>query len=249
MFGDGFLSFHDAAILQGCEQAVHGVWLSRFLSSDRVHLRFLFTVFLPILKVPGFQRLGLVYEVIQRDLRHLPASTVSLNVKQEEAMTIATTLKSYLDDHHVKYDMVHHTHSATSLESAHSAQVPSHQLAKAVVLEDEKGYIVSVLPSTNRLDMEWVNETLGRDLEMAHEYELTGLFQDCEPGAVPALGEPYGLDVVWDDQLKGASEIYIEAGDHENLIHMNGDSFRKLMKEMPHSIISAEKDYSRWIHD
>jgi len=164
-------------------------------------------------------------------------------------MTIATTLKSYLEDHHVEYDMVNHMHSDTSLESAHSAHVPSHQLAKAVVLEDENGYIVSVLPSTNRLDMEWVNETLGRDLVMAREDELPGLFQDCEFGAVPALGDAYGLDVIWDDQLKAASEIYIEAGDHENLIHMEGDSFRKLMKEMPHSIISAEKDYSRWIHD
>ena len=180
-----------------------------FLQSEYGRSRFFSAGLKPILRVPGFHRLGLVYEVIQRDLRHLPASTVSLNVKQEEAMTIATTLKSYLDDHHVKYDMVHHMHSATSLESAHSAHVPSHQLAKAVVLEDEKGYIVSVLPSTNRLDMEWVNETLGRDLEMAHEDELTGLFQDCKPGAVPALGDAYGLDVVWDAKLKSASEIYI----------------------------------------
>jgi len=164
-------------------------------------------------------------------------------------MAIATTLKSYLEKHHVKYDMVKHIHSKTALESAHSAHVPSHQVAKAVVLEDEDGYIVSVLPSTNRLDMDWVNETLGRKLEMACEDELPSLFQDCALGAVPALGNAYGLDVIWDDQLRTASEIYIEAGDHENLIHMHGDSFRKLIEDMPHSIISAEKDYSRWIND
>ena len=72
-------------------------------------------------------------------------------------MAIATTLKSYLEDHHVPYDMVKHAHSATALEAAHSAHIPGHQLAKAVVLEDANGYVVSVLPSTNRLDMEWVN--------------------------------------------------------------------------------------------
>ena len=164
-------------------------------------------------------------------------------------MAIATTLKSYLEEHHVEYDMVKHLHSDTSQESAHLAHVPGHQVAKAVVLEDDKGYIVSVLPSTNRLDMDWVNETLGRDLEMAQEDELPNLFQDCEFGAVPALSNAYGLDVIWDDQLKSASEIYIEAGDHENLIHMHGDSFRKLMQKMPHSIISAEREYSRWIND
>jgi Ala-tRNA(Pro) deacylase len=49
-------------------------------------------------------------------------------------MAIATTLKSFLEDHHVEYDMVKHEHSSTALESAHAAHVPSHQVAKAVVL-------------------------------------------------------------------------------------------------------------------
>jgi Ala-tRNA(Pro) deacylase len=162
-------------------------------------------------------------------------------------MAIATTLKSYLEDHHVHYDMVKHPHSSSALESAHSANLPSHQVAKAVVLEDSKGYIVSVVPSTNRLDMEWVNESLGRNLKMAAEDELPDLFKDCEVGAVPALSNAYGLDVIWDEQLTNASEIYIEAGDHENLIHMHGDEFCKLMKDLPHSIISTGRDYSRWI--
>lgn len=164
-------------------------------------------------------------------------------------MAIATTLKSYLEDHHVKYDMVKHDHSTTALESAHSAHVPSHQVVKAVVLEDATGYIVSVLPSTNRLDLEWVNESLGRQLKMTHEDELPSLFQDCEFGAVPALSNAYGLDVIWDEQLTNASEIYIEAGDHENLIHMHGKDFCKLMEDLPHSIISTGRDYSRWIHN
>lgn len=164
-------------------------------------------------------------------------------------MAIATTLKSYLDDHHVNYDVVKHTRSHTSLESAHSAHVPSHQVAKAVVLEDEKGYVVSVVPSTNRLDLEWVSETLGRDLEMADEDELPHLFQDCDLGAVPALSNAYGLDVIWDEQLTNAAEIYIEAGDHENLVHMHGDEFCKLMQDLPHAIISAGRDYTRWISE
>ena len=164
-------------------------------------------------------------------------------------MAIATTLKSFLEDHHVEYDMVQHLHSATTLESAHSAHVPGHQVAKAVVLEDSEGYIDSVLPSINRLDLEWVNESLGRQLHLADESELKNLFQDCDFGAVPALSNAYGLDVIWDEQLTNASEIYIEAGDHENLIHMHGDEFCKLMEELPHSIISAGKDYSRWIND
>ena len=164
-------------------------------------------------------------------------------------MAIATTLKSFLEDHHVEYDMVKHPHSSTALESAHLAHVPSHQLAKAVVLEDDNGYIVSVLPSTNRLELEWVSETLGRNLEMATEDELPNLFQDCALGAVPALSNAYGLDVIWDEQLTNASEIYMEAGDHENLVHIHGDDFCELMKDLPHAIISAGTDYKRWVSE
>lgn len=162
-------------------------------------------------------------------------------------MAIAATLKCYLEDHHVDYDVVKHQHSATALESAHSAHIPAHQLAKAVVLEDASGYVVSVLPSTNRLDMEWVNESLGRNLKLAAENELPDLFRDCDKGAVPALSNAYGLDVIWDEQLTNASEIYIEAGDHENLIHLHGDVFCKLMESLPHNIISTGRDYSRWV--
>jgi Ala-tRNA(Pro) deacylase len=164
-------------------------------------------------------------------------------------MAIATTLKSYLKKHHIHYDLVEHAHSHTSLESAHAAHVPSHQLAKAVVLEDADGYVVSVMPSNNRVDLEWVNESLSRNLEMAEEKELLNLFQDCEPGAIPALSNAYGLDVIWDEQLTNASEIYIEAGDHEHLIHMHGDEFCKLMENLPHNIISVGKDFTRWISD
>jgi Ala-tRNA(Pro) deacylase len=179
----------------------------------------------------------------------MPASHGFAQICLEEAMAIAITLKCYLEKHHVEYDMVKHIHSETATESAHSANVPGHQVAKAVVLEDADGYVVSVLPSTNRLDLDWVNETLGRELELAHENELSALFQDCATGAVPALSNAYGLDVIWDDQLRNVSDIYIEAGDHHNLVHMRGESFRKLLEKLPHSVISAEKDFSRWMDD
>ena len=164
-------------------------------------------------------------------------------------MAIARKLRSYLDERGVDYDTVAHSHTETAVDSARSAHVPPHQMAKAVVLEDETGYIVSVLPSNNRLNLGWVSEELNRELKLAEEDDLTSLFTDCETGAVPALSEAYGLRVIWDDQLKHASDIYIEAGDHENLIHLRGSDFQKLMNTLPHSIISTGKEYSRWVYE
>ena len=163
-------------------------------------------------------------------------------------MAIAITLKSYLEGHNIHYDTVEHSHTASAIDSAKSAHVPAHQLAKAVVLEDDNGYIVSVLPSSNRLNLDWVNEELQRDLKLATEPVLKRLFEDCDTGAVPALSNAYGLKVIWDDQLKHASDIYIEAGDHEHLIHLKGEDFLQLMAKLPHSVISTAKEYSRWVY-
>jgi Ala-tRNA(Pro) deacylase len=164
-------------------------------------------------------------------------------------MAIAMTLKAYLDGHKVHYDTVEHPHTSSAMDSAKTAHVPAHQLAKAVVLEDDAGYIVSVLPSNNRLNLGWVNEELQRELKLATEPELKKLFTDCATGAVPALSTAYGLKVIWDDQLKYASDIYIEAGDHEHLIHLKGEDFKALMDKLPHSVISAGKEYSRWVYE
>jgi len=162
-------------------------------------------------------------------------------------MAIARTLKSYLEERGVEYETLEHKHTDAALDSAKSAHVPPYQMAKAVVLEDEDGYIVSVLPSNNRLHLGWVCEELGRDLKLASESELSALFDDCKTGAIPALSEAYGLKVIWDDQLKHASDVYIEAGDHEHLIHLKGEDFKKMMESLPHSVISAGREWSRWV--
>ncbi len=61
------------------------------------------------------------------------------------------------------------------------------------------------------------------------------LFGDCEPGAVPALGDAYGIQVIWDDDLKYTSDIYIEAGDHEHLIRIEPESLQEI-DEVPASL-------------
>ena len=162
-------------------------------------------------------------------------------------MAISKTLKNYLDRNNIQYTLVAHTHTESASDSARSAHIPLHQMAKAVVLEDEQGYIVGVLPSNHRIELDWVNEELGRKLGLASEGELSTLFSDCDIGAVPALSDAYGLQLIWDEKLRHASDVYIEAGDHEHLVHIRGEDFNTLMASQPNCIISARPDYSRWV--
>ena len=161
-------------------------------------------------------------------------------------MAIAQTLMTYLKDREVSYSLVEHAHTVTAIESAHEAHLPAHQVAKAVVLRDDSGYVVSVLPANHTLEIAWVNDELTRELEPATEEEFKKLFSDCEPGAVPAFGEAYGIQVIWDNELQYTADVYIEAGDHEHLIWLDRKAFRKLMSSLPHSIISKESEVGCW---
>ncbi len=161
-------------------------------------------------------------------------------------MAIAPTLMNYLKTAGISYDLIEHAHSATARGSARTADLPAHQVAKAVVLRDDAGYVLSVLPSNHTLEIDWVNEELNRSLVKATEAEFAELFVDCEPGAVPAFGEAYGIQVIWDDDLQYTADVYIEAGDHEHLIWLDRRDFKKLMSSLPHTIISKDSAIGNW---
>ena len=150
-------------------------------------------------------------------------------------MGIAIALARYLDERGVKYDVVEHSHTATALESARTSHVSLDRLAKAVVLKGDDGFLVAVLPASGHIQFGQLCKQLGVELDMASEEQIESLFYDCEPGAVPALGDAYGLKVIVDDSLASEPEIYLEGGDHASLVHVSGSAFRELMAGARHA--------------
>lgn len=143
-------------------------------------------------------------------------------------MAMPMTVENYLNDHQVRYEVCPHPHTATTMHSAAAADVPAHQLAKAVLLQDGAGYLMAILPGDYHVRFSWLREVLGRNVGLATERELGDLFADCEVGAVPPLGDAYGIETIMDDSLVDSSEIYFEAGDHEDLIRMRSRDFLDL---------------------
>jgi Ala-tRNA(Pro) deacylase len=153
-------------------------------------------------------------------------------------MTIATSVHDFLAREGVSYDTLMHKPTSDSAHSAQAAHVPGDQLAKCVMLEDDSGYVMAVIPASRRVDLGAVHRELNRDLCLARERELPELFKDCEPGAIPPLGQAYGIDMVVDRSLADTSDVYFEAGDHMSLIHVSGPDFQKLIGDSPQRSIS-----------
>lgn len=152
-------------------------------------------------------------------------------------MAISPTLQKYLTNHVIAYELLPHSHTTNSLNTANSAHIPGANMAKSVIFEDEDGYLMAVVPATEHVKIRELNQALKRNMGLATEMELHYLFKDCEVGAIPPIGPAYGMETVVDESLMLCNDVYFEAGDHEGLVHVEGTSFRKLLRASLHANI------------
>ena len=121
--------------------------------------------------------------------------------------------------HRVRYEAVLHRPAPTASRRAHSVHVPGDQVAKSVLVRADDRFVLAVLPSTHRIDLDRLAAVLEVErVRLATEDELTRVFTDCERGAVPPFGRLYGLATVVDTSLAAWAEIVVEANlRHEDL--------------------------------
>jgi len=155
-------------------------------------------------------------------------------------MTIPNRLYDFLKQRGSNYTLLGHPHSESSMQTAESAKVPGDALAKGVVLKDQEGPLLVVVPSDYHVELDTLNALLDRNLTLAGEDELGEIFPDCEVGAVPAIGAAYSLPTLWDPEssLGRQDYIYFEAGDHATLVRVDGAHFRELLTDAGQAHIS-----------
>ena len=142
-------------------------------------------------------------------------------------MTIAPTLQRYLDQN-VTYDVIQHDTTVSSARTAEASHISGDCLAKGIVLRRDGGYMLAILPASHHILLQDLRLQLDDKVDLASEEEIARLYSDCAHGAVPPVGACYGLDVIVDDSIQSQPDIYMEAGDHATLIHLNRDEFARL---------------------
>ena len=145
-------------------------------------------------------------------------------------MGVADSVRKYLEAKEVSFSLLKHEYSEGSLNTANAAHIDNASLAKAVLVRDEDFHnTLCILPSNKKILRHTLNQIFDRHMSLVEEDELNEIFKDCAPGAIPALGEAYSLDVIWDEELMGLSKVFFEAGDHYHLICLEQNQFLKLM--------------------
>jgi Ala-tRNA(Pro) deacylase len=149
-------------------------------------------------------------------------------------MTISATVKNFLEQKQIHYQLIDHPKTYTSPEAAAAAHIADDHVAKGVLLNDDQGFLLAVIPADHWLDLDRMRAELDRELHLATEEDVETVFMDCDPGAVPPFGEAYGLESIMDEALTSLAKVYVEAGDHEQLVVLTNEQFLNLMKGVRH---------------
>lgn len=161
--------------------------------------------------------------------------------KGDATVKISKTVTDYLKQRGMEYKVVPHPRTYSSSQTAQAAHISGEKIAKGVLVKDNAGYMLAVLPASHNLSRTFLRERSHRPLDIAPEDDLKAVFPDCDPGAVPALGSAFELKTIVDRSLMSQSEIYFEAGDHEDLIGVDHDQFKSLMRNAEIAEIGVHK--------
>ena len=138
-------------------------------------------------------------------------------------------LRNFLDREKVRYAHETHRTAYTAQQVAQEEHVPGKMVAKTVVVKADDGFALAVMPATARADFARLKSALGASaVRLATELEFTGMFPDCEVGAMPPFGSLFGLPVYIDGALATQNRVEFLGGTHRDVIHMKFAEFVRL---------------------
>ena len=143
-------------------------------------------------------------------------------------MSTSITVRRYLDKQDVQYSIINCPVDAQGRWQGDIGGISPFRVARAMILKDIRGMVMAVLPITHRLKLDALNRQLHRTLKPADESDYRGVFADCSPGILPALGEAYSFETVIDDSLLDQDFVYVASGNAGELVRITGQDFQLL---------------------
>jgi len=140
-------------------------------------------------------------------------------------------IEAYLRENDVPYEVRHHPLAYTSQRVAQSEHIPGKFVAKVVVVFADDQMTLLALPAPLHVDLKKAAAVLGaNEVRLAAEDEFAGHFPDCEVGAVPPLGNLYGLPLYVDQALAEDEKIVFDAGTHTDTFTVTYEDFARVAK-------------------
>jgi Ala-tRNA(Pro) deacylase len=145
-------------------------------------------------------------------------------------MDAVEKIKNLLENEQISYQLLEHNTAYTALEVAEAQHLQGRQMAKAVIVEADRKFVMCVLSAIYKIDLEKLKRTTNsKEIHLANEEQISKLFPGYEIGAMPPFGQLAGLKVYVDKSLEENDSIAFNAGTHTDVIRIRFKDFVRLV--------------------
>ncbi len=137
-------------------------------------------------------------------------------------MAIAESIRDFLKRERVPYTILAHRAAYTAQQEAEVSHVQGRHWAKIVVCIADGEAVQAVVPAHLTVDLELLGVLVhAREVRLANEAEMWGMYPGCEVGAMPPFGPLYNQRVFVDESFVGDPEMVFNAGTHTDAVCMH----------------------------
>lgn len=135
----------------------------------------------------------------------------------------------FLKDRGADFEFIMHRPTYDAQRLAQAVAERGHHVAKTVLLHSDVGNALVVLPATHSVDLNKARRILKADqVSLATEQEVGEQFPDCEIGAIPPFGSPYGIPTLVDESFLMEEDIVFQGNKHDEAFRMKLTEFLEL---------------------
>ena len=158
-------------------------------------------------------------------------------------MATPQTVKRFLDEKNVSYEILTHPTAFTAQEVAHAIHQTGKVLAKTLIVEHDGKTVMVVVPAHHKVDLKSLKAVLGvKDVHLTLETRLRELFPESDLGAMPPLGPLYNLPVIVSKTLAENPDIVFNACTHTECAKMKYADFEKIVNPKVAEISDIPKE-------
>lgn len=140
-------------------------------------------------------------------------------------------VEQFLTKHEVPYLRMVHGDVYTAQELAAREHVSGMKVAKPVLVKADDEFLLCVVPAACRVDLPRLAQLTGHTSAiLATEDDMRRIFADCEVGAEPPLGGPYGVPTWMDASLRRDDFIVFQSGRHTEAVKIARSDYERVAK-------------------
>jgi Ala-tRNA(Pro) deacylase len=143
-------------------------------------------------------------------------------------MKIPKRLIDCLEQNSVRYEVLQHPEAVTAQRIAQAEHVKGRHQAKVVMVKAGDQHVMAVLPADHQIDLQKASAAIGQPASLDREQEFKALFPDCAIGAMPPIGNLYGVPTYVDKRLAEQDYIVFEAGTRSDAIKLSYRDYERI---------------------